>query len=98
MPALPVSVSIELMVNLMEQFYSALLEQGWKPEDARQFLPIGTSSQIVVTANFREWRTIFKLRCSPRAHWEIRTVIKKLLRESIKRWPLVFGDLDHLVR
>lgn len=63
----------------VEKFYRALRKAGWAPEDARQVLPIGTKSQIVISANFREWRHIFRMRTAKVAHWEIRGVMCKLL-------------------
>lgn len=66
---------------------------GWPAEDARQVLPISIKSQITVTANFREWRHIFKLRTAPKAHWEIRRVMTNLLKEVKGRIPVVFDDI-----
>jgi len=78
---------------VIEQAYGYLLGQGFKPEDARQILPLGTVTEEVVTANVREWRHIFRLRCGKRAHWEIREIMKKVLGEFMKRWPCLFDDL-----
>jgi len=72
--------------------YKTLSEAGWKPEDARQVLPIATRSQIVVGANIREWRHIFHMRCDHFAHWEIRAVMLNLLRWCQENIPLVFDD------
>jgi thymidylate synthase (FAD) len=87
-----IKVSFQEWMDLNEQMYRGLRKAGWLPEDARQVLPIGIKSQIVVTANFREWRHIFELRCSPRAHWEIRKVMINLLKEVQKKIPVIFDD------
>ena len=80
-------------VNLMDKFYSFLRNvKGWKPEDARQFLPIGLSNEIVVKANVREWRHIFTMRCDKFAHWEIRSLMLDLLFWCKRYIPLVFDD------
>jgi len=79
-------------VEMNEQMYRGLKEAGWANQDARQILPIGIKSQIVVTCNFREWRHIFELRCSKAAHWEIRRVILNLLIDVQKRVPVIFDD------
>lgn len=76
-----------------ERIYKAIRENGFPAEDARQFLPIGISCSIVATANFREWRHIFKLRTAKNAHWEIKSVMCNLLRDVQKRIPIVFDDL-----
>jgi thymidylate synthase (FAD) len=72
--------------------YRALREAGWPAQDARQILPIGITSEIVVTANFREWRHIFSLRTAKPAHWEIRRTMGLLLTELQDLLPAVFDD------
>lgn len=85
-------LSIKDMFNEVESFYRALRKAGWPPEDARQILPIGIKSQIVISANFREWRHIFFMRTSKYAHWEIRRVMGNLLEEIKTIVPVVFDD------
>lgn len=91
---LPIKVSFREWLELNEQMYRGLRKAGWHTEDARQVLPIGIKSQIVATANFREWRHIFKLRTPPDAHWEIRRVMRNLLRDVKQRVPIVFDDIE----
>ena len=88
-----IELSFNDWVNLNEQMYRGLRKADWVPEDARQILPIGIKSQIVVTANFREWRHIFKLRASSRAHWEIRRVMTNLLEDVKGKVPIIFDDI-----
>jgi len=88
-----IKVSFKEWMDLNEQMYRGLRRMEWVPQDARQVLPIGIKSQIVLTANFREWRHIFKLRTSPAAHWEIRRVMTNLLKDVKKRVPVIFDDL-----
>lgn len=73
-----VEISPRQMIEGLERWYRDLLGDGWKKEDARQFLPIGTVSQIVCTANWRQWRHMLRLRTDTKAHWEIRGAMKKL--------------------
>lgn len=89
-----IKVSFQDWINLNEQMYRGLRKAGWIAQDARQTLPIGIKAQIVITANFREWRHIFKLRCSPDAHWEIRQVMVDLLDDLQERVPVIFGDFQ----
>lgn len=86
-------VTFRKWMKMNEGMYRALRRWGVKPEDARQVLPIGIKSQIVVTANFREWRHIFKMRTSSKAHWEIRGVMRNLLRDLKRRVPVIFDDI-----
>ena len=86
------TLSISEMFAEYEKFYRALRGAGWPPEDARQVLPIGIKSQIVVSANFREWRHIFLMRTDKAAHWEIRRLMGSLLERVQKIIPGVFDD------
>ena len=54
--------------------YSQLQRMKIKKEDARYVLPNAVESQIVVSANFREWRHIIDLRGKPQSQWEFRRV------------------------
>jgi len=87
-------LSFKEWMELNEQMYRGLRAAGWVPQDARQVLPIGIKAQIVATANFREWRHIFKMRCNVDAHWEIRRVMVNLLKDVQKRVPVVFDDFQ----
>lgn len=75
-----------------EKAYGLLRDRRWKPEDARQVLPTGIKSDIVIKANMREWRHIFKMRCDKFAHWEIRAVMLKLLDWCKENIPVIFDD------
>lgn len=86
------TMSIKSMFECIEIMYRSLRKAGWDPQDARQVLPIGLKSQLVVTANFREWRHIFSMRTTKPAHWEIRYVIGNLLEKIQEIVPAVFDD------
>lgn len=61
-----------LFTKFMEsakRVYSELQRLGIKNEDVRFVLPNAVESQIVVTANFREWHHIIGIRGSPDAQW-----------------------------
>jgi thymidylate synthase (FAD) len=75
-----------------KKLYSELQELGIKNEDARFVLPNAVQSEIVVTANFREWRHIFDLRGEAEAQWEIRTIMIKILKILKSRAPVIFED------
>lgn len=91
-PIQHMAMTPEQMFETIESFYRALRKGGWKPEDARQLLPIGTKSEIVISANLREWRHIFFMRTAKYAHWEIRRVMCNLLEELKGIIPVVFED------
>jgi len=87
-------VSLAQMLVETERFYRGLRKAGWAPEDARQILPTAIEAEIVVTANFREWRHIFEMRTQKAAHWEIRAVMCKLLARAQEFVPVVFDDFE----
>ncbi|HNW27203.1 MAG TPA: FAD-dependent thymidylate synthase [Spirochaetota bacterium] len=75
-----------------EETYRILRDRGIRKEDARFVLPNASESQIVFSANFRELRTVFKLRLDRSAQWEIRRVCVEMLKALQKEAPSVFGD------
>lgn len=74
-----------------EAAYLNLLVMGAKPEEARSVLPNSLRTEIVVTANIREWRHILKLRCSKAAHPQMREVMIPLRAELATKYPELFG-------
>jgi len=77
-----------------EKFYSEMVAADIPKEDARYVLPNGTTSEIVISANLREYRHIFTVRCHPRAHWEIRDICLQMLRILKREVPIVFWDFE----
>lgn len=67
------------------------------PEEARWMLPLGLATKIVVTANYREWRHIFKLRCEQHAHPEMRRIMCSLWLVLSCKIPVIFDDIRELV-
>lgn len=76
-----------------ERLYLDLIDTGAKAQEARSVLPNSLKTEIVMTANLREWRHVFKLRCDGAAHPQIREVMLPLLDEFARRVPVVFDDL-----
>ena len=81
-------------VDNARKTYMKLQKLGIKNEDARFVLPNATESQIVITANLREWRHIVELRGEPDAQWEIRNAAIEILKILKKHVPTVFGDFE----
>lgn len=73
--------------------YNKLISKCWKPQQAREVLPNALKTEIVVMANLREWRHIFKLRCDKAAHPQMVALMRPLLAEVKRRVPVLFGDL-----
>jgi thymidylate synthase (FAD) len=82
------------MASEAERFYSEMVAAGVPKEDARYILPNATTSEIVISANLREYRHIFAVRCHPRAHWEIRHICLEMLRVLKRETPIIFWDYE----
>ena len=81
------------LINTTHQFYQKCINNGIPKEDARYFLPEGTTTAIVVTMNCRELIHFFNLRCCFRAQWEIRTVAWRMLSKCKQWMPWLFDNV-----
>lgn len=79
-----------------ELAYFELLDIGEAPQMARDVLPTSVKTEVVMTANIREWRHFFKLRAlgvTGAPHPQMREVALPLLRVMAGFLPPLFGDL-----
>ena len=76
-----------------EVSYMRLLELGATPQEARSVLPNSLKTEIVVSANFREWMHLLKLRCGKAAHPQIKQICLPLLEEFHRLVPVLFDDI-----
>lgn len=74
--------------------YFALLDCGCTPQEARSVLPNSVKTELVMTANLREWRHFLKLRTAKAAHPQMRELTVPLLHEMQERIPVVFDDIQ----
>ena len=51
-----------------EFVYTNLIEEGWKPQEARTILPNSLKTELIMTGFDSDWRHFFELRCAPNAH------------------------------
>lgn len=77
-----------------QECYFRLIDCGSKPQEARSVLPNSLKTEIVMTANLREWRYFLKLRTSKAAHPQMREVACMILDEFKSRYPVIFGDIN----
>lgn len=80
-----------------EMHYFLMLKSGASPQEARSVLPNSLKTEVVMTANIREWRHFFRLRCSKAAHPQMQEVARMALRDFYKYMPELFGDVYQLV-
>lgn len=76
-----------------EWCYAKMLRDGEKPEIARSVLPLSLATEIVVTANVREWRNILKQRTSTAAHPQMRELANMILEEFKKTFSCLFENI-----
>ena len=71
-----------------EYCYNALIRKGWKPQQAREVLPLATKTQLIHTAFVDDWKHFFALRAdgvSGPPHPNAKLVAAPLKEEFIKR-------------
>ena len=69
----------------LAQIYNFIIEAGYKPEQARAFLPLGLYTQLWMQGDYKAWVNFFIHRLSPEAQEETRLVAKamwELLKEN----------------
>lgn len=83
----------EWTMHRAECAYFDLLDVGLSPQEARCVLPNSLKTEVVMTANLREWRTVLRLRCSKAAHPQMREVMLMLLEKLHSMIPVAFDDI-----
>lgn len=68
-----------------EHDYFDLLEQGWKPQQARAVLPNSLKTELVMTGFVSDWEHFFKLRDAGSAHPQARELAHPLHEEFKNR-------------
>ena len=71
-----------------EYCYNNLIAKGWKPQQAREVLPLATKAQLIHTAFVDDWKHFFALRAdgvSGPPHPNAKLVAEPLKEEFIKR-------------
>ena len=66
-----------------ENHYLFLIENGWKPQEARAVLPNSLKTELVMTGFVSDWKHFFRLRCDSAAHPQARELAIPLREEFI---------------
>lgn len=77
-----------LFINVLldaEYIYFRLLEEGWKPQQARAVLPNSLKTELIMTGTIEQWKGFFVLRDAPSAHPQARELAEPLHAEFIKK-------------
>lgn len=79
-----------------EAYYLSLVNvEGQTAQEARSVLPNSLKTEIVMTANPREWRHFFTLRCSNAAHPQMKALAREMLDGFKKAIPVLFDDIAY---
>lgn len=84
----------EDMLSRIEDAYKFLIDQEFKPEEARDILPNATATTLVMTMNFRELRHFLKLRLDKAAHPQIRELAGIMLEILKEKYPVFVEDIE----
>lgn len=72
-----------------ENHYLFLIENGWKPQQARAVLPNALKTELVMTGFASDWKHFFELRDDNSAHPQAQELAHPLHEEFIKRGYIV---------
>lgn len=79
----------------IEKKYIEMADLGAVPDQLRMLLPHSTAALVTMTANIREWKHIFELRCTKHAHPAIRQLLIPLLLKFKKEMPEIFENIEY---
>ena len=79
----------------VKEFVKKINKLGHESVIEHSAMTVKFVTEIVVTANFREWRHIFKLRCSKAAHPQMRELMIPLHEECKELIPIIFDDIEY---
>lgn len=78
-------------MRYLEYQYLTAIDEGEAPEIARGLLPLDLKTELVMTANFREWMHFLKLRLDKSAHPQIRELAGWIEGSLQLVCPEIFG-------
>lgn len=71
--------------RILEIMYSKWINKGWTAQQARDFLPTGVKTELIMTGFALDWLHFFQLRCHSTAHPQARELAIPLKEEFIKK-------------
>lgn len=82
-------------MDFIEREYIAMSKNGATPDQMRMILPHSTAAEVTMTANIREWKHIFELRCSKRVHPSVQQVMIPLLLYFKEKMPEIYESVEY---
>jgi thymidylate synthase ThyX len=86
----PSMLFLDSLYRSCETYNILLKKHNWKPQEARNVLPNSLKTELVMTANIREWRKILYLRGSNDAHPQMRALMNSLREFLISSGAMLF--------
>lgn len=80
----PAKLWFDVCMN-SEDTYIELLDKDWKPEQARNILPLSLKTELYMCGFAEDWEKFFELRTAPNAHSQARELAIPLKEEFIKK-------------
>lgn len=80
------------LLRRIEEHYNKKLASGKTPQQARYFLPNGLKTEVVMTANLREWRRVFSLRTKLDAHPQMVDLMRQAVTMFKEAVPVLFDE------
>lgn len=76
----------------VEQLYQTMLANGMKPQQAREILPNCVATELVMTANLREWIHICNLRTGSGVYPQTKSLVESIKDDFWTKLPIFFGS------
>lgn len=74
-----------LSCRASEESYLNLLDSGLSPQEARNVLPLSTATTLIMSATYKQWEDILKLRMDSGAHPQVRFLMEMLV--NLPKFP-----------
>ena len=79
--------------KIIEENYIEMSKMEATPDQLRMLLPHSTAAEVTMTANIREWKHIFSLRCTKHTHPAVEQLMIPLLLKFKKEMPEIFDSI-----
>jgi thymidylate synthase (FAD) len=87
-----VSSEFTFFCDHIEQLYKTMLKNGLKSQEAREILPNCTVTELVMTANLREWIHICSIRTAKGVYPQTKTLFEEIKYDFRSKLPIFFGE------
>ncbi len=81
--------------KIIEENYIEMSKMEATPDQLRMLLPHSTAAEVTMTANIREWKHIFSLRCTKHTHPAVEQLMIPLLLKFKKEMPEIFDSIEY---